>query len=165
MANGKHWTVETPTTTQANGSSDTNIHQKAFPNSPFYNGELTDEVVREQFVELVQEGEVVDNPLVPNYNRDFGENGAPNMDEVETGGGGLPGSPYAPNIASPGVEGSHNPADIPSAGVEATEEARGQGSPFPGDGLTSPHNSSKVIDDQTVRLGSLSFGTSTPGNA
>jgi len=83
---------------------------------------------------------------------------APNLAEVVIGGGGLPGSPWAPNIAVP-PEGQ-NPADIPAAGVEATAAAKGSGGAFQGDGLQSPHNTSAIISGQ--KIGSLAKGTSTP---
>ncbi len=51
-----------------------------------------------------------------------------------------------------------NPADIPEIGAEAAEEARGAGGPFQGDGLASPHKSSKDVSRQ--KLGSLIFGSS-----
>lgn len=162
MPTHRQWTVEVPTSTQGNGSSDTETHQKAFPLSPFYNGELNDQGVKAQFNDIVL---AANNDGVTNDGgHTFGEislnyAGAPNFDEVEVGGGGLPGSPYAPNIASPtdGV----NPQSIPESGVEATQKAKGQGDPFPGDALASPSNTSKVISSYTT-LGSLSFGKSTP---
>jgi hypothetical protein len=83
---------------------------------------------------------------------------APNLADVVVGGGGLPGSPYGPNIATP-PEGQ-NPADIPAAGVAATERARGSGGAFVGNGLTSPSATAAVISRQ--KIGSLQKGKSTP---
>lgn len=150
--------VEVPTSTQGNGSSDTSIHQACFPASPIFKNELTDQTVKEIFVREVQEGQYNDGGhTFGEINRDYAD--APNMGEVETGGGGLPATAYSPNIASP--EQGHDPTSIPEAGVEATIEAQGQGSPFPGDQLASPHETSAVISQQTT-LGSLGFGTSEP---
>jgi len=148
--------VEVPVTTHGVGSSDTAAHQRAFPGSPFHSGELTDDGVKEQFVELAIDGETNDEGHTFGvFNRDYVD--APNLEEVETGGGGLPGTPYTPNIAVP--ESGMNPADIPESGVEATEAVKGSGGPFPGDGLVSPHESSARVARQT--LGSLILGRSS----
>lgn len=158
MPTHSQWTVEVPTTTQGNGHSDTAIHKSSFPSSPFHNGELTAEGLKRQFAELVQSADFNDGGhTFGQLDRDYRE--APNLNDVEVGGGGLPGSPYAPNIASP-TEGL-DPTTIPSSGVEATERSRGQGSPFPGDALASPDASAATVSAQTV-LGSLSYGRSAP---
>lgn len=162
MPSHKQWTVETPVTTRANGSSDYEGRTVCYPNSPFYSGELTEEGVKEQFIELVQ-GPVVNDGghTFGEFNRDYV--GAPNFEEVVTGGGGLPGSPYAPNVAS--ATSADDPSSIPSEGAEITERARGGGDPFPGDGLASPSDTSKNIAAQTIRIGSLKFGSSTPNGS
>jgi len=89
---------------------------------------------------------------------------APDLSEVETGGAGLPASPYYPNPMSPGP-GSVNASDIP----EYTGDAVTQHSPW-GSGLagtTSPSETSAGIATQTIgeligpaitgRLGSNSY--------
>lgn len=48
---------------------------------------------------------------ITGYSPDFNE--APDLETVETGPGGLPGTPYTPNVASPGP-GSTNPTSLPS---------------------------------------------------
>jgi hypothetical protein len=71
--------------------------------------------------------------------------------DVEVGGGGLPGSPYAPNIAS-----SSNwtkSADIPASGVEAYRTCqRIWRCLFPGDffGLAKPKDTTVVISNQRL---------------
>lgn len=141
------------------GSSGKKNLQQSYPGSPIHSGEIDDDSVTAQFEELVIEGEVNDGGRwYGTFNRDYED--APNLEEVETGGGGLPGSPYAPNIASP-PEGQ-NPTDIPESGVEATQNAQGSGGAFDGDGLASPHESSKRIAKQTI--GSLMKGSSNPGS-
>jgi len=139
------------------GKSDIAVLQRSFPGSPVYSGELTDAVATEQYMSIVT------NAVVNDGGHTFGTvdlnyTGAPNLADVVTGGGGLPGSPYAPNIASP--PSGQNPADIPESGVEAAERARGSGGAFTGDGLASPSSTAAVIARQTV--GSLTKGTSTP---
>lgn len=89
------------------GGRDDKTLRAAFPATPAF--ELKDEDVRAQFQELVLEGSVNDEGhTFGTFDRDYSE--APNMEEVETGGGGLPASPYVPNPVSPG-EGSVNPSD------------------------------------------------------
>lgn len=160
MPTHKQLIVEVPTTTRGNGTASTDGLQKSYPASPIHNGELTDEVVKEQFIALVQEGEVNDGGHTFGvFDRDYVD--APNFEDVETGGGGLPGAAFAPNVASP-TEGI-DPTSIPEVGAEVTVAARGGGDPFPGDALASPSTTSKNISAQTVRIGSLQTGTSTPG--
>lgn len=158
MPTHRQLTVEVPTTSRGNGKSDTSTLQKAFPSSPIYKGELTDAVVREEGQTLLADGLVNDGGhTFGEFDRDYA--GAPDLEkDVPVGGGGLPGSPYAPNIASPGVEGSLNPSDIPDIGVEATESARGSGDPFPGNALESPSKTTQNTSAQ--KIGSLKFGKS-----
>lgn len=151
--------VQTNPTSKGLGSADTATLQKCFPASPIHSGELTDEKIVEAAKTQLIDGEVNDGGhTFGTFNRDYID--APNLNDVETGGGGLPGSPFAPNIASPG-EGL-NPSSIPAVGVEATEAARGTGSPFPGDGLASPKTSTATISKQTIGMGKLKFGSSDP---
>ena len=164
MPTHRQLTVETPASTRALGDSDKESLQTAFASSPIHNGQLTDSTLKEQFIELVQVGVVNDGGhTFGEFDRDYPD--APNLQEVVVGGGGLPGSPYAPNIASPGEGNGLNPASIPSAGVEVTQDARGGGDPFPGNSLASPNDTSKVISEQTIRIGSLKMGQSTPGGS
>ena len=141
-------------TTRGLGAADTANAIKSYPGSPIHNGELTPETVKAQGQDLVDGVTNDGGHTFGAFDMDYTD--APDFADVEVGGGGLPGSPFAPNIASPG-EGM-NPADIPEIGVEATEEARGGGSPFPGDGLASPNKTSKTVSRQ--KLGSLIFGDS-----
>lgn len=138
--------------------------QKGFPGSPIYRGELTDTEVVKQFQNVVNVGDPVAGRVAGDdgghtFGRvDLDYRSAPDLNAVVVGGGGKPGSPYAPNIASP-PEGQ-NPADIPATGVEATELAKGSGGPFVGDGFANPKNTSSVISQQ--KIGSLVKGSSTP---
>ena len=139
-------TVKSPVTTRRVGSSDSASMQKLFPGSPIHSGEYTEEVVKELVQDYV-DGTTEGNPDFPEgVNMDYDT--APVLSEVEVGGGGLPGSSYGPNIAAP-PEGM-NPKDIPASGVEASEAAKGSGSPFPGDSLSSPDKTSKNISKQTI---------------
>jgi hypothetical protein len=151
--------VEPPADRMTGGSGKSNLAvlQAAFPGSPVYSGDLTDDVAKNQYMNIVTDATVNDGGHTFGT-VDLNYTGAPNMADVEVGGGGLPGSPYAPNIASPPT--GQNPADIPASGVEATELAKGSGGAFPGDGLANPKDTSVVISNQ--RIGSLLKGTSTP---
>jgi len=79
------------------------------------------------------------------------------MDDVETGGAGLPASPFVPNPVSPG-EGSTDPSDQGEAPADfgSTPSA----TPFVGVGSQlSPQASSNAISKQT--LGDYGFGKSS----
>jgi hypothetical protein len=159
MPTHRQLTVEIPASTRGNGKSDTKTLQKAFPSSPIYKGELTDNVVRDEGQQLLVDGAVNDGGhTFGQFNRDY--DGAPDLTkDVPTGGAGLPGSPYAPNIASPGEGHGTDPSNIPVEGAEATELAKGSGAPFNGNGLESPSKTTKAISAQ--KLGSLIFGKSS----
>ena len=145
MPTHKQQTVEPLTTVRDKGSSDTASLQAAFPASPIHQGEMTAESIRKQFQEEVIDGTVNDGGhTFGTFNRDYSE--APDMSEVETGGGGLPASAYVPNPTSPGPgsvnatdqaeapEGfGQNPSDVPGSGVgsqlqpKASSEAQSRG--------------------------------------
>lgn len=102
-------TVESVATVRGKGSSDTATLQAAFPASPMHMGEMTAESVRQQFQDEVIDGVVNDGGhTFGTFDRDYAD--APDLNEVATGGGGLPASPYVPNPTSPGP-GSVNAAD------------------------------------------------------
>tara|TARA_Y100000992_G_scaffold265440_1_gene202801 strand:+ start:447 stop:926 length:480 start_codon:yes stop_codon:yes gene_type:complete len=111
MATHKQLTVEAVITERFMGRSASNDLATAFPESPIHKREMTDESVRQQYQEIVMDATINDGGhTFGEYNTSYA--GAPNMDDVETGGGGLPASPYVPNVTSPGP-GSLNPADMP----------------------------------------------------
>jgi len=137
----------------------------AFPDSPIYTGEMTDEERKKLFEKLVMTGVVLNGIGISYFDRDFkgnDKNPVPNLSEVETGGGGLPASPYVPNLASPGP-GSVNAADQPEFAGELpnpdlnVEFGSGMG------GLVSPHETSPKIASQTT-LKSYISGRSYQGS-
>ena len=157
--------VQVPHPTEGGlGKSHTRSMQAAFPGSPIYKGELTNDTVKEQFNNVVSVGDPVAGRVAGDdgghtfgvVDLDYGA--APDLNSVVIGGAGLPGSPYAPNIGVPSE--GQNPADIPASGVEATELQRGSGGAFSGDGLANPKDTSLVISGQ--KIGSLRMGSSTP---
>lgn len=149
--------VEPPVRTFGLGSSSTADLAIIYSGSPVNNGTLSDRIVEEMFEELNQAPVISDGGhTFGTINRDYQD--APNLEDVEVGGGGKPGSPYGPNIAVAPTD-PHNPAGIPEAGVQATQNARGGGGAFNGNGLESPHRTSAKIG--TRRIGDLIFGKSS----
>ena len=138
------------------GQSDTARIRASFPASPIYNGEITDAWLKEDFISRVQ------GPLVNDEGHTFGIfhlnfKDAPDLNDVETGGGGLPASPYVPNPVSPGPE-SMNAADqgAPPEGFGQSHAAQW------GEGVGSdlqPKSSSEAISRQTI--GSYIKGSAT----
>lgn len=151
--------VEPPADKMTGGVGKSNLAslQAAYPGSPVYSGDLTDDVAKEQYMKIVTDANVNDGGHTFGT-VDLNYTGAPNLADVEVGGGGLPGSPYAPNVATPPT--GQNPADIPASGVDATNLARGSGGAFSGDGLANPKDTSATISNQ--KIGSLLKGSSTP---
>lgn len=148
-------TVEAVSTEGALGSSDTSTLQAMFPASPIYVGDLTAASVLAMGNDLLISDVVNDGGHTFGiFHRDYVS--SPNLADVATGGGGLPGSPYAPAPGSPGP-GSMNPADIPPPpsdfpGPSGTEYGVG-------DGLQSPNVGAQAVSAQTI--GDYLFGKST----
>ena len=149
MPTHKQIKVEPPVRTYKLGSSDTGDLKTIYPGSPVNDGSLTDKIVETMFEDMNQAPVLSDGGhTFGTVNRDYQD--APNLEEVKTGGGGLPGSPYAPNVAVAPTD-PHNPKGIPAAGAEVTQKRQGGGGYGVGNGLESPKR----------RLGDLIFGKST----
>lgn len=157
------YVVEIPVRTFGLGSSDTGAKKKAYTTSPLYNGTLsTDAAVRATFFQPreLSGGQLNDGGyafgLVDRYYQ-----GTPDLATVPIGGGGLPGSPFAPNLGVPGEGNGHNPAAIPADGAELTQElrSRSQGA-FIGNGLVSPHTTVAAIVDPAQRGMGIGSGNS-----
>lgn len=140
---------------KALGARDDATLQAAFAGSPIYTEELTDDERRADFQARCLEGTINDSGhTFGTFSVDFSE--APDMAEVATGGGGLPASPYSPNVTSPGP-GSTSAEDMP----EAPEGYNSSPSdtPFIGTGaLTSPKSTSEKQARHT--LGDYQLGKS-----
>ena len=147
MPSHNQGTVKPPITDRASGKAGSNDLKTAYSSSPIHAGELTPETIREQYQKEVLDGVINDGGHTfgthdPNYVD------APDMDDVETGGGGLPASAHVPNPVSPG-EGSTNPSDQAKApdGFGEVPSA----TPFVGVGSQlSPKASSGAISKQTL---------------
>lgn len=143
---------------------DENI-RASFPQSPIHLGDLTDEERKRLFQELVLDGVVLNGHGLNSFDRDYkgsSQNPVPNLEDVETGGGGLPASPYVPNLTSPGP-GSVNASDQPEYAGELpdpsfnVEWGTGKG------GLVSPSETSAEIAKQGT-LGNYISGRSYQGS-
>jgi len=137
--------------------------RSSFPASPVYQEEYTDFVIRELYQSLALDGKVVNGLGFNSFNRDFSD--APNIADVESGGGGLPASPYIPNLTSPGpgsvFASDQAPFDgeLPKPGVEF---GSGLGS------LASPSDTSPPIEGESsqaiLTVGSYIMGRSYKGS-
>lgn len=136
----------TPTKTFGLGSSDSASLRLAFPKSPIFN-ELNDQAIRDSFdlPPELQNGQINDGGYAWGLvDRNYQQ--TPKFDNVPVGGGGLPASPYGPNIASPDPSDPSNPLTIPASGVEATELARSKSNgAYQGNNLTPPSKTTAGI--------------------
>lgn len=141
------------------GSADYAAMRALYPGAPGYNGTYDDTHVISTF-ETVSASPISDGGhTFGSVNTDFSD--APNLLDTPTGGGGLPATPYSPNIARPaGDNPGMNPRDVPAVDPAIVSRLRGGGGYGIGDGLTSPDETSRSISRQ--RIGNLIFGRSTP---
>jgi len=141
------------------GSSSPSNAKAIFAASPIHRGELTDEERKTFYQNTVLDGTVSGGNGVNLFDPNFPD--SPDLTEVETGGGGLPSSPYTPNLTSPGP-GSINPADMPAYEGELPNPDQkvlfgtGQG------GLVSPQKTAKEI--ARASLGNYISGRSYLGS-
>jgi len=106
-------TVESPVTDNGLGKSSTNSLKDIYADSPIHKGELTAESIKQSFQDDTLDA-VINDAGHTFGTFDTGYIDAPDLEDVETGAGGLPASPYVPNPSSPG-EGSVNATDQPEA--------------------------------------------------
>ena len=152
-------TPSAPVNKSKGARSDVNL-KASFPQSPIYLGEVTDLERKKQYEELALNGVVQNGNGINSFNRDY--EGAPNLEEVETGPGGLPSTPYTPNLSSPGP-GSLNAADqIEYTGNLPDPTYRNNFGTGNG-GLVSPSQTSKEISKQGT-LGTYISGRSYKGS-
>lgn len=156
MPTHKQGTTDAVITERSSGKSASNDLKSMYASSPIHKGEMTPEAIAAKFQEEVLDGVTNDGGhTFGEFSKDYA--GAPNMDDVATGAGGLPASPYVPNPSSPG-EGSVDPSAQPAApdGFGQTPSAT------PGTGVgsqLSPQASSAAISGQT--LGDYGLGKSS----
>jgi len=136
--------------------------KKVFPASPIHTNDITDVERRKYFEENVINGIIIGGNGLNTFDLDY--SGAPDLATVETGGAGLPSTPYTPNITSPGP-GSLNASDQPvydgnligNSDLSTPEFGSGLG------GTVSPSKTSKDIARQSV-LSDYILGRSYPGS-
>ena len=156
MPSHKQGTVNPVVTDSQLGKHGTSRMVTCFATSPIHSGEIDADSIRAQFQDLVLDGVVNDaGHTFGEFSRDYSE--APDYGDVETGGGGLPASPWVPNPVSPGE------------GVDYTKQAEapdGYGT-TPSDtwgvGVGSqenPKTSSEAISSHT--LGDYGLGKHSP---
>ncbi len=156
MATHKQGTVKPPVTERGLGRAASNDLKTTFASSPIHKEELTADSIKEKYQSEVLDGVINDGghtfgTFDPNYTD------APDLNDVETGGSGLPASPYVPNPVSPG-EGSVDPSDQAEAPDGFGKVA--SATPFTGVGSQlSPKAASEAISGQT--LGDYGLGKSS----
>ena len=138
--------------------------RSAFAESPIYKGELTDSERKKGFQKEVLDGTVTGGHGLNSFSRDYvgtTQNPVPNLNDVETGGGGLPASPFIPNLTSPGP-GSISAADQPEFDGELPDPASNVEFGSGLGGLVSPAETSGRISEQS--LGNYISGKSYLGS-
>lgn len=124
VANASQGT-SSPATSVTKGRSSNSRLSAMFATSPT-NGTTDETAFKNDALNLLLVGEIVDNQQVGNVNRDFASNGAPNYADVEKGSGGKPASAWTPNPASPGegndVNYSAMPAPPEGFGINPTND-------------------------------------------
>lgn len=133
--------------------------QSIYPGSPILNGDITDDERKDTYQAVALDGNVVNGLGFNSFNRDYASNGAPDFDDVQVGGGGLPATAFVPNPSSPGP-GSTSASDQPEFEGEIRNTAPEYGSGL--GGTLSPSNTSVEIERKT--LGSYILGESYIGS-
>jgi hypothetical protein len=150
MAEQKQILVEPIIETGAQKGSRRQLNlNSCFSASPVYN-ELSDKERLETFLSLTK-GIIKNGNGVNSFDTRYNGNdidAVPNLNNVETGGSGLPSTPYSPNLTSPGP-GSMNASAQPAyeGSFKDVENISNFGSGL--GGLMSPHESSKNIANQS----------------
>ena len=141
-------TVKPAITEFSMGKTGANNIASIFQHSPIHSGEMTEASVREQFQNEVLDAEINDGGhTFGTYSTSYVD--APDLADVETGGGGLPAGPFVPNPMSPG-EGSDNWKDVPDA-PDGWADSQQSSPPFAGVGSAlSPKVASEKISGTTI---------------
>jgi len=94
--------------------------EKLFKSSPQYDGsyghtKLVD-TANARLIPALQQGDL---QLYPSVDMNYGT--APKFSDVQVGDAGKPGTPYTPNLASPGEGNGADPTKMPDAGLVPTD--------------------------------------------
>jgi len=152
-----------PPTKPFGARNDTNV-RAAFADSPIYKNEITDQERKETYQDNALNGTVTNGNGINSFNLDFEgttQDPVPNLEDVVTGGGGLPASPFVPNLASPGP-GSVSAADQPVYNGEIKDPATNVEFGSGLGGTLSPDASSQRMSQAT--LGNYISGRSYQGS-
>ena len=138
--------------------------KSAFYASPIHSNEINDKERFKTFIDLTK-GVIVNGNGINSFDTRYlgnDTNSVPNLEDVETGGGGLPSTPFTPNLTSPGP-GSLNAANQPE--YDGTFKNKDNISNFGTGmgGLVSPSETSSKIAERTV-LGQYILGRSYAGS-
>ena len=170
MSTNKQTLVEYSTViNKPKGSSNSANLRSMFPGSPINKGEISDAERLEFYQSLLDLSNIDSDSLhaaggyygLPNHSMNFVENGMPVIADVQTGGGGLPATPYSPNPASPGP-GSTSALDQPEFTGDTKDPASVSNFGTGLGGLVEPIATAKNISTQTI--GSYVSGRSYQGS-
>ena len=101
MPTHKQNMVESVPTEYSKGAPSTLRLQGIYPASPIFKGEITNDILVKQYQTEVMDAVINDSGhTFGTFDTAFTD--APDLAKVETGGGGLPATPYVPNPTSPG---------------------------------------------------------------
>jgi len=142
------------------GTSNTSNLRKAFPSAPQYNDYKDIDALNLYQDFLNAEGLTLAEAGVDNFSMNY-NNGAPDLNEVATGGGGLPATPFSPNVTSPGP-GDHNATSQPEfdGDTKNIDSINNFGSGL--GGLVSPASTVKNLGQ--TKLGQYISGRSYQGS-
>lgn len=94
--------------------------EKLFKSSPLYDGSYGHDkmidTAKAKLVPAVQQGDL---QLFPSVDMNYA--GGPTFADVVVGGAGLPGTPYTPNLASPGDGNGADPTKMPDPGLTPSD--------------------------------------------
>ncbi len=141
------------------GTSKSENLKALFAESPIHLGELSNKE-RIQFYQDLLNSEGVTGYGVNDYSMNY-DNGVPNLEDVATGGGGLPATPFSPNPSSPGP-GSYLASDQPAFEGETKnlESVSNFGTGL--GGLVSPEVTTKSLAN--TKIGQYVSGRSYQGS-
>lgn len=134
------------------GTSNNIALESAFPGSPVHSGDIDEDERQEAFKDLALDGEVLNGNGLASFNRDYSQNGIPDIPNIEKDNEGKPlYSPYMPNLVSPGP-----------GSIEPSDEIHSVPAPHPSDvanknfgtglgGVFNPLKSAEKIDSQGVK--------------
>jgi len=139
--------------------------KSCFSASPIHLGEISNQERLETYVKLVK-SEINNGNGIDYFNPNYTGNdkdSLPDLFDVETGGGGLPSTPFTPNLTSPGP-GSFDAQDQPAYEGEfkSIDTINNHGSGL--GSAVSPSETTKKIVEQSLKIGQYITGRSYDGS-